>query len=130
MWFILLFVGLPVLELAVILKINEIFGLAETLLLIVLTGIAGATMAKLEGLRVLGEAQRDLVAGNMPAPRMLDGVMILLAAALLVTPGLITDVVGFLLLMPPVRVVIRQYLRRWLEKKLRDGSASMITWHW
>lgn len=130
MWFILLFVGLPVLELAVILKINEIFGLAETLLLIVLTGIAGATMAKLEGLRVLNEAQQDLLAGNMPAPRILDGVMILVAAALLLTPGLITDVVGFLLLMPPIRVMIRQYLRRWLERKLRDGSATMITWHW
>lgn len=130
MWFIVLFVGLPLLELAVILKINEVFGLLETLLLIVLTGVAGATLARLEGLRVLNEAQKDLIAGKMPAQRMLDGVMILIAAALLITPGLITDAAGFLLLLPPFRIFVRQMLRHWLEKRLRDGSANMIVWHW
>ena len=63
----------------------------------------------------------------MPAPRMIDGVMILVAGVLLITPGLITDTVGFLLLIPTVRRVIRGYLRRKIEQKISEGNVTM-TW--
>ena len=66
----------------------------------------------------------------MPAPRLMDGVMILIAGVLLITPGLITDAAGFLLLIPAVRTIIRAWLKRKLEAKLRDGTANTTFWKW
>jgi len=78
---------------------------------------------------VIMEIQRDMAEGRMPAPRMLDGVMILIAGVLMITPGLITDAAGFALLVPAVRYSIRQWMRRKLEQKLSDGSININTMH-
>ena len=96
----------------------------------ILTGFVGALLARREGFRVMLAIRRDLEEGQMPAPRMMDGLMILLAGALLITPGLITDTVGFLLLLPFVRAAIRMWLRRKLERKLREGSVQTTVWRW
>ncbi|MBN1557107.1 MAG: FxsA family protein [Lentisphaerae bacterium] len=122
------FIFMPIAELAVLLKVHEFVGLGKTLALVIFTGIAGAVMARAEGMRVVMAIHRDLTAGRMPAPRLMDGVMILAAGLLLVTPGLITDAAGFLLLVPAVRAAIRAWLRRKLEAKLREGSVT--TWRW
>lgn len=117
-WLTMLFIGMPMLELILLLKVNEYLGLWHTFSLVILTGVVGAFLARTQGLIVFMRIRQDLAEGRMPAPRIMDGVMILAAGLLLVTPGLITDTIGFLLLVPPVRAAIRGWLRTRFEQKL------------
>lgn len=128
-WLLAAFIIMPVLELAVLFKVNDSFGLVNTLALVIFTGVAGAFLAKAQGIMVMTRAHRDLAQGRLPAPHLMDGVMILVAGVLLITPGLITDTVGFLLLVPAVRRAIRAWLRIKLEQKLRDGSFRVTNWY-
>ena len=129
-WLVTLFIAMPILELAVLLKVHQSLGLGNTLAIVIFTGVVGAVLARAQGLMVMTAIQRDLAEGRMPAPRLMDGVMILIAGVLLITPGLITDSAGFLLLLPPVRVSIRALLRQKLEEKLRNGSTNITIWRW
>ncbi len=123
-WLLFIFIVVPIAELALLLKVNEYLGWASTLALVIVTGFVGAVLAKIEGLSVLSRIKSDLRNGIMPAPRLMDGVMILIAGALLVTPGLMTDTIGFLLLVPPARAAIRRYLRKKIESQMHSGH-----WH-
>jgi UPF0716 protein FxsA len=129
-WLLAAFIVMPIVELSVLLKVHDAVGLKHTLAIVVLTGFVGAFLAKAQGLMVMSQIQRDLAEGRMPAPRIMDGVMILVAGVLLITPGLITDAIGFLLLVPPTRAAIRLWLRNKLEEKLRSGSGSVTIWRW
>ncbi len=120
-----LFILLPLLELAVLLRVHERMGTLHTLVLVIGTGFLGAFLAKAQGLLVMRDIQRDMSRGRMPGPRLMDGAMILVAAALLVTPGLLTDVAGFSLLAPPVRRILRAFARRKIEKNFRDGAIDV-----
>jgi len=122
---IALFIGLPVVELALLFKVHECVGLGPTILLVLLTGITGAALVRRQGLAILFRIQREMEAGNLPAPQMIDGIMVLIAGALLVTPGLITDTVGFALLIPVVREYIRGWLRKKLEQKVRSSYIQV-----
>jgi UPF0716 protein FxsA len=119
------FILLPIAELWVLLKVDNHIGLGPTILIVMGTGFVGAWLARAQGFRIMLDIQRDLAEGRMPAPRMMDGVMILIAGAFLITPGLITDSAGFLLLVPPVREYIRGWLRLRIERKLQDGSMRI-----
>ena len=123
------FIFLPIAELWLLFKVDARLGLGATLLIVVLTGFIGAWLARAQGLMVMLQIQRDLNEGRMPAPHLIDGAMILIAGALLITPGLITDSVGFLLLVPGVRAQIRGWLRYKMEQKLRDGTMN-VTFKW
>lgn len=114
-----LFIALPFAEMLILIKMGETFGFWTTLLFILGTGFAGAYLAKLEGLRTWINIQRELAAGRMPADQMLDGVVILTAGILLMTPGMLTDVSGLLLLFPWTR----QWIKAWLKKEF----SSRIT---
>lgn len=124
-YLIALFIGLPIVELALLLKVHECVGLGPTVLLVLLTGVAGAALVRRQGIAILFRIQREMEAGNLPAPQMIDGIMILIAGTLLVTPGLITDIVGFALLVPVIREHIRGWLRKTLEKKVRSGYIQV-----
>jgi UPF0716 protein FxsA len=119
------FILLPITELWLLFKVDAHLGLGATLLIVVMTGFIGAWLARAQGLMVMLQIQRDLAEGRMPAPRLIDGTMILVAGALLLTPGLLTDTVGFLLLVPGVRAIIRAWLRQKMEQKLKDGSMNV-----
>ncbi len=123
------FILLPIAELWLLFKVDAHLGLGATLLIVVVTGFVGAWLARAQGLMVMLQIQRDLNEGRMPAPRFLDGTMILVAGALLITPGLITDTVGFLLLVPSVRALIKAWLRTKIEEKLKDGSMN-VSFRW
>lgn len=129
-WLLAAFILMPIIELGVLLKVHQVAGLGNTLAIVILTGFVGAFLARAQGLMVLSQIRRDLAEGRMPAPRLMDGVMILVAGVLLITPGLITDTAGFLLLIPTVRSAIRAWLRRKLEEKLREGTANITIWRW
>lgn len=122
------FVLMPLLELALLLRVHQTVGMAATLGIVIVTGAVGAALARFQGLMTLRAIRMDLAEGRMPAPRLLDGLMILLAGALLITPGLVTDTIGFLLLVPALRRAIRGRLRRRLEQKLREGRVTVLHW--
>jgi UPF0716 protein FxsA len=127
---LILFVVLPLVELGLLLRVSEWLGTMSTLALVIATGVIGATLARLEGIRVLAAMQRDLAEGRMPAPYLLDGLMILVAGVLLITPGLLTDAVGFALLVPVVRAIVKERLRRALERRLRRDTVQVTYWEW
>ena len=122
------FVVLPILELALLLKVGETLHLGGTLALVLLTGVVGAGLTRWQGLRTLGLMQQDMAQGRMPAPYLIDGVLILLAGAVLMTPGLITDTFGFVLLVPFTRSIIKRWLRAKIEEKVRQGTIDVVHW--
>ncbi|MBT8043121.1 MAG: FxsA family protein [Pontiella sp.] len=124
-YLIALFIGMPILELALLIRLHGAVGFLPTILLVFLTGVAGAALVRHQGISALLKIQREMAAGNLPAPQIIDGVMILLAGALLITPGLVTDVVGFALLVPYVRERIRFWLRKKLEQKMQSGYIEV-----
>ncbi len=124
-YLIALFIGLPMAELALLLKVHEVFHFWPTFLLVISTGVIGSVLVKWQGIAILQKIQREMANGHIPAPQMIDGVMILVAGAFLITPGLITDTAGFLLLIPFVRVQIRFWIRKKLEEKVRNGQIQI-----
>lgn len=118
-WLFLIFLVLPIAELAVILQVGQLIGPWYTILLLLAVSAAGAWLVKREGLGVIRRFRRQLEAGAIPGKELADGVLILFAGALLLTPGFITDCVGLLLLMPPVRAVIRASVLRRLAIRAR-----------
>ena len=126
----MLFVVVPMLELALLLEIGEWLGAGATFGLVILTGIVGAALARMEGFRVVRQIQTDLSRGAMPAPLLLDGLMILVAGAFLVTPGVMTDAVGFLLLIPLTRSAVKKWLRHKFEGRLQQGAIDVDYKEW
>jgi UPF0716 protein FxsA len=122
---LLLFVLLPAAELALLIEFGSHFGTLHTLTLIVLTGVVGASLARSQGLGVMGEIQQEMAAGRLPANSLVDGVIILVAAALLVTPGILTDAFGFLCLLPAFRNIVKRFLWHRLEKSVRENRVHV-----
>ncbi len=124
-YLIALFIGLPIVELALLFELHGLVGFGPTVLIVLVTGVAGAALVRRQGLAILMQIQHEMSVGNVPAPQMMDGVMVLIAGALLVTPGLITDITGFLLLIPYTRQYIRSWLKQKLEDKMRNGYIEV-----
>jgi len=122
----LLFVVVPVLELALLVQVGRAVGLVPTLLLVLATGIGGAALARREGLRTLTAIQGDLALGRLPGEALLDGAAILFGGALLLTPGILTDVVGLSLLLPVTRRWVAGRMRRWFEGQLASGRVQWV----
>lgn len=114
----LIFAVVPLLELGVLIKIGTHIGAMNTIALVILTAIVGAYMVRQEGLGVLYRMQRDMNEGIFPADEIINGAMILVAGALLLTPGVFTDLIGFMMVFPLSRNFIRKYVKRYIEKKI------------
>lgn len=123
---ILLFTLLPAVELILLLLIGEYVGLWPTLGLIAFTGIAGALLAKSQGLRVVRRIQEDLAAGRTPAYGLIDGLLILIGGALLLTPGLLTDLAGLSMMLPFFRNLVKRRLQEAIERGIRSGRWQVI----
>ena len=115
---VVLFLAVPIAELYVLIQVGQAIGILDTLALLVVISIVGAWLAKREGLGVLRRMQAALNAGRVPGAELIDAFLILLAAALMLTPGFLTDVVAILLLLPPVRGAVRQVLRRHFVRRI------------
>jgi UPF0716 protein FxsA len=115
---VVLFIGVPFAEIYVLLQVGHAIGVLNTLALLVLVSIVGAWLANREGLGVIRRMQRAVEAGRVPGTELVDGFLILLAAALMLTPGFLTDIVAIFLLLPPVRAVVRRELRRRLARRI------------
>ena len=122
---LLLFIALPAIELVLLIEIGQRIGTLETLALIVVTGIVGASMARSQGLKVIARVQQQLGRGEMPAESLVDGLMILIASALLVTPGVLTDAFGFLCLVPGFRAVVKREVVRRFESAVAENRVHL-----
>jgi UPF0716 protein FxsA len=122
---LLLFIIVPAAELVLLIEIGRRIGTLPTLGLIVVTGILGAGLARRQGLGVIRKIQAETAAGHMPAGALVDGVMILIAAAVLITPGVLTDALGFLCLIPFTRKWIKAGVWRWLKRAVQDGRVQV-----
>lgn len=122
---ILLFLLTPAIELGLLIQVDRLIGFWPTIGLIVATGIAGSILARREGLSTWRRLNERLQAGDLPGKELADGVIILVAGALLITPGVLTDVVGFLGLLPPTRALVRRALIRRFQRKMEEGSMQV-----
>lgn len=122
----LLLVGVPLLELFILIQLGQVVGLWPTIGLVVLTGFAGASLARLEGLRTFWTIQERLARGQLPGSALFDGLAILLGGALLLTPGILTDILGFSFLLPPSRRFLVRLIRKRMEKGLQSGTIQVI----
>ena len=112
----------PLLELYVIIQVAGGVGTGQTIMLLILVSVVGAWMVRRSGLGVLNQIRNRLSLGQLPAAELVDGLLILLAGALMLTPGFITDAVGLLLLFLPTRVLVRSLLMRHFAKKITVGQ--------
>ena len=113
----LLFTVVPLVELALLLALAQRTGWQFALVLVLVTGVVGAALARWQGLHCVRRLQDQLAAGQLPADPIMDGLMILVAGALLITPGMLTDLVGFALLTPAVRKALKYHFRqRWTSR--------------
>lgn len=122
----LLFIVLPAVELALLIQVGARIGTLNTLALIALTGVIGASLARYQGLQVIRQVQADMNEGRMPAGALVDGVIILIAGALLVTPGVLTDAFGFLCLVPLFRGLVKRELRRRFERAVQNRQVRVV----
>ena len=113
-----IFIGVPFAELYVLLQVGHAIGVLNTLGLLVLVSMVGAWLAKQAGLSVLRRMQAAIQAGRVPGAELVDGFLVLLAGALMITPGFLTDIIAILLLLPPVRAGTRRALRRYFAHRI------------
>lgn len=123
---LLLFTIVPLVELVLLIEVGERIGLGPTVLLVILTGVVGASLARREGARTWSEVRRELGRGRIPGRELLSALLVLLAGALLVTPGVLTDAVGLLVLFRPTRGRLVDLLRARLTEKMEAGELHVF----
>ena len=121
-----LFVVLPFVEFTLLMRLGAALGFVPTVLLVMVTGVIGARLARQQGLGVLSSMQEELGRGQVPSQEISHGLLILLAGALLVTPGVITDVVGFFLLVPWTRAMVQPWVVAQIKKRLGKGKWTTV----
>lgn len=123
---LLLFIAVPIVEIAVLLQVGGMIGGLNTLLLIVATAVAGALLVKQQGMQNWMTMQHKMARGEMPGVEMAGGLLIFLAGVLLITPGFVTDAIGLAFLLPPSRnAIARQMLKRMVVK----GQTNFAQFH-
>jgi len=122
-----LFTLVPLLELYLLIRLGTYVGAVDTIAIVIGTGVAGGLLAKSQGLAVLDRMRAELNQGRLPAESLFDGLLILIAGAMLVTPGLLTDGLGLLLLIPWSRQGIKSWLKRKMQEKISEGEIHIST---
>ncbi|MDP5325635.1 MAG: FxsA family protein [Litorivicinaceae bacterium] len=124
---LLLFIAVPIVEMWILIQVGGEIGALPTIGLVVLTATIGLSLLKRQGLSTLMSARAKMDQGRIPAGELVSGVMLAVGGALLLTPGFVTDVVGFLLLIPATRRwVLRQIIERYRGKIVIEGEYQQI----
>ncbi len=121
----LLFTAVPLLELMILIELGSAVGLGPTIGVVLLTGAVGAWAARTQGFYVLGQIQRELSTGQLPAAQLVEGAMVLVGGVFLITPGLLTDFAGFALMVPAVRRLIREMMMRKFKTMVEEGRVRI-----
>ena len=122
---VLLFLLTPAVELALLIQVDQVIGFWPTVGLIIVTGVVGSHLARREGLSTWRRLNDRLRSGDLPGTELADGILILVAGALLITPGILTDVFGLLGLIPFTRTYLRRYMMRWFQRKMERGTMQV-----
>ncbi len=121
----LIFTLVPLIELSLLIKIGSHIGTFNTIVLVIVTAVVGAYLVRLEGTGVMSRMQKNMREGTFPAEEVVDGAMILIAGALLLTPGFITDTLGFFALFPVSRTYIKKIAMRHIRKKMNPHDIEI-----
>ncbi len=116
------FIGVPLLEIAVFIQVGGLIGLWPTLALVILTAAIGSWQLRAQGLATLSRARGQMDAGRLPARELFDGLCLLFAGALLLTPGFVTDAFGLLLFLP----AFREWLRGWASRYVQTHGETRV----
>ncbi|MDX8342119.1 FxsA family protein [Rossellomorea sp. YZS02] len=122
-YMLLLLIIIPALEIGLLVLSGQAIGLVPTVLLIITTGILGAYLAKKQGIETIRKAQRDMQYGQLPGDAIMDGLCILVGGVVLLTPGFITDAIGFLLLLPATRKMLKPFIYRLFKRWINNGNV-------
>ena len=123
------FTLIPVIELYLLIQVGTVIGGLNTILLVILTGFLGAWLARMEGMNTMMRLRTNLQQGLMPAEELIDAVIIFGAGIVLITPGLITDIFGLLLLWPVSRNKFKQFLRKKFDEMQLKGTIDINRYH-
>ncbi|MFC0270276.1 FxsA family protein [Metabacillus herbersteinensis] len=123
---LLLIIVVPALEIGVLILSGKTFGVIPTILIIILTGVIGAWLAKQQGMETLRRAQQQMQYGRIPGDSIIDGICILVGGVLLLTPGFFTDLSGLLLLLPISRNRIKPLIQRIIRKLIERNQITII----
>lgn len=116
-----IFAVVPVLELYLLIKVGKLIGAWETVAALLAVSFVGAWLVRHQGFSILSRIQGELASGRLPAAELLDGLLVLVGGILLLTPGFLTDLLGIFFLVPAGRIILKQYLRRWMERRINSG---------
>ncbi|MCK1991824.1 FxsA family protein [Peribacillus muralis] len=125
-YFLLFIIAMPVVEIIVLLLSGKVIGFWPTLFLIIATGLIGAYLAKKQGMETWRKAQEQIRYGMMPGNEIIDGICIFIGAALLLSPGLISDIIGLILVFPPTRNLLKPIVIRFLMNRMNKGKVTII----
>lgn len=110
-----LFIGVPLVEIYFLIQVGSWLGALPTVFMVIFTAMLGVMLLRFQGISTIQRVQSTMARGEVPAEPMLEGVLLLLAGAVLLTPGFVTDAIGFVLLVPPLRQgLVRRYLARFI----------------
>ncbi|MCM1989780.1 FxsA family protein [Oceanirhabdus seepicola] len=123
---VLLLTVIPILELYILFKLAGAINWGPTILLVIVTGVAGAYLAKQQGKEILNKIKMELSSGNMPGDSLLNGLSILVGGVLLLTPGILTDITGFLLIIPISRVIFIKFLKSKFNGMINTGNSNFV----
>ena len=113
-----LFIITPIVEMALLIELGKRIGTLQTIGIIVLTGIVGASLAKSQGLRIIRDIKQAVNDARIPHDQLIEGVLILIGGALLITPGILTDAIGFILVIPWTRKLVRERLKKYFSARI------------
>ncbi|MTI47303.1 FxsA family protein [Sporosalibacterium faouarense] len=122
---ILLFTITPIVELYILFQLSGVMGTWSTIGLVLVTGIAGAYLAKSEGRLIISKIKMELNEGRIPGNQLLNGLCVLIGGAFLLTPGLITDILGFCLVIPGIREIFKAFIKRKFKKMIEEGNMNI-----
>jgi len=120
----LAFTLIPFIEIYLLIKIGAQVGAFNTILIVIVTGLLGASLARLEGIKTMTKVRESLNRGELPAEEMLDAMLIFTAGVVLLTPGFLTDLAGLTLLVPKARYWFKRWLRKKFDEWLVKGSGK------
>lgn len=121
----ILFTVVPLVELYLLVAIGRVLGPIPTIGLVLVTGALGAWFARLEGARVIRRWQEALARQRVPKDGVIDGLLIFVGGVMLITPGILTDIAGLSMVMPPTRRVIARFVRAWFERQIAAGRVHV-----
>jgi len=122
---ILLFTVVPIVELYILIQIGNEIGVFNTIMLVFITGVVGAVLAKSEGRQIISNIKQDMTMGKMPGDELINGLCVLVGGALLLTPGIFTDVFGFVLVIPFTRMFLIKSIKKKIKSMITEGTVNV-----